>query len=182
MISDLRPDSQLTVILLPSELYPPAKENRSLGSDCYLGKRPDKISAKARVGSILLKIIRTAAVIGTAKNAPGTPQTKAQKTKEPIIVTGCKSIPLPKSFGSKMLPITNCIQAGIISIIQKLDVGPNCIKAIGRGKSTAIIEPTLGIKFNIIVATMNIKESSSPTAKYTTPTQMPVNMETIICI
>ena len=49
------------------------------------------------------------------------------------------------------------------SIINKtVDKSGYCKIAIGIGNSTAIIEPTTGIKFNINVKEPNIKASSKP--------------------
>ena len=88
------------------------------------------------------------AVMGTDKNAPGTPQTKLQKIKEAMTTTGCKSMPSPKKRGSIRLPMVNSKAIIKPSTTKKLAPKPYCRNRTGAGNSTAMIEPTLGIKFN----------------------------------
>ena len=54
---------------------------------------------------------------------------------------------------------------------------PNWSQITGRGSTTAMIDPMLGMKFKIIVKTANINASSTPPIPSTMPTKIPVTKE-----
>ena len=79
-----------------------------------------------------------------------------------MIVIGCKPKASPKILGSTTLPMIWWIIAGRNIINKTEDKSGYCKIAIGIGKSTAIIEPTTGIKFKINVNDPKIRASSKP--------------------
>ena len=102
------------------------------------------------------------AVRGAASKTPIIPHIIPQKIKDKIIVIGCNPNASPKIFGSTTLPMIWWIMAGRNIIKRTEDKSGNCKIAIGIGNSTAIIEPTTGIKFNINVKEPKINASSNP--------------------
>ena len=123
---------------------------------------PSNNLAICLVESNLSKLTLMIAVRGAASKTPIITHIIPQKIKDKIIVIWCNPKASPKIFGSTKLPIIWLIIAGRNIINKTEDKSGYCKIAIGIGNSTAIMEPTTGIKFKINVKEPKIIASSKP--------------------
>ena len=113
------------------------------------------------VESNLDKIIFIITIIGTDKSIQTTPQILPHKPKESNITSGLKFNLLHINLGSMIFQIRICIQTKIIKSDKSVMLNPNWIIANIEIIQTHIIEPTVGIKFNInIENAQNIAKST----------------------
>jgi hypothetical protein len=116
------------------------------------------------VESNLDKIILVITIIGTESNIQTTPQITHHNHKDNKITKGLKLSLDHINFGSIIFQISTCMNTKIPININKLILNQNCNNAKIEITETAIIEPTVGIKFNIKI--MNDQNNAKSTLKY----------------
>jgi len=113
------------------------------------------------VESNLDKMIFIITIIGTDNNIQTTPHIEPHNQSDNNITSGLKFNLLHISLGSIIFQIKICIHIRIESKTNKTALNPNCIIANIPIIQTHIIEPTVGIKFNIKIENAQNKAKST---------------------
>ena len=115
----------------------------------------------------------TTIVSGTDSNIPTLPSSQPQKINDKNTTKVDKPKPLPKNRGSIIFPIT-IFTTTKPSPARPAFAKPNSTNAMSTAGTAAIIEPILGIKFNINESTAHNIKWSTPSNHSQKPMSMPV--------